>query len=684
MNSFYGGPAGQSFEIKAIFPTYYGADGLLGDINKGWKSSIAVGEYVMISYGEPSSDKFIANRDSDLAYAASANDPQKSYNSTLWRKGYDESAGGTGIVYTLISTLTGFTPRITASVKETLAPGSGAKAEVDTTRETYPDQVEIELSIPGSWNFDKGVQDIVEANVDVLPAVELRNIGSHGTNEAPDQAYLGRFKFTLPKSQNLLGIGVQVIEGVAHPEYDILDVGEKPKAYIITETENKDTVQGYYIIESYDSNNEPIYKKDGSGANILYTPTINTPILRVQLPQSQNLKEQVPVTHVKPSVTEADIRAWLDKTDVNNPVLNITIPNTWQFELADTILVNPGEDPGVTMAPNANGTHQILTFTLPRTGKFYQAATLPAVDDTYHDGDIVIVTSNNTIYELVDGDWVAKGTLLPSFNGTSKVNALDPYDAATKEAVKPTVELEQAADGTWSFTFGLPTAPLAEVTETKTLGPAEDATAAVEVSGADKLGFKFGIPRGSKMYSGTTEPGDAITGDYWLNTDTGDLYEYKESGKVAVANLVGPTGAALNFIADLGEQASIEAAIAVLDANYSDATSEQLYSANIADDSGNIAYWFYKTAAQVGVAGAWTYSQLTGAVDSFIARVYVESDDKAYSATYVNSLIEGLDTETGEKKTYSQAKIDELLKALDETLNTWGRFADLPDLTTTT
>lgn len=694
MNSFYGGPAGQSFEIKAIFPTYYGADGLLGDVNKGWKSSIAVGEYVMISYGEPSSDSFIANRDSDFAYAASANDPQKSYNSTLWRKGYDESVGGTGIVYTLISTLTGFTPRITASVKETLAPGSGAKAEVDTTRETYPDQVEIELSIPGSWNFDKGVQDIVEANVDVLPAVELRNIGSHGTNEALDQAYLGRFKFTLPKSQNLLGIGVQVIQGVAHPEYDILDVGEKPKAYIITETENKDTVQGYYIIESYDSNNEPIYKKDGRSANILYTPTINTPILRVQLPQSQNLKQQVPVTHVKPSVAEADIKAWLDKTDVNNPVLNITIPNTWQFELADTILVNPGEDPGVTMAPNANGTHQILTFTLPRTGKFYQAATLPAVDDTYHDGDIVIVTSNNTIYEFVDGAWEAKGTLLPSFNRTSKVDALDPYDATTKEAVKPTVKLEQAADGTWSFTFGLPTAPLAEITETKTLGPAEEATAAVEVSRADKLGFKFGIPRGSKVYSRVSDPTTDETievkdGDYWLLTDEnskdkGNLYKRENSQWVKEANLVGPTGAALNFIADLGEQASIEAAIAVLDATHSDATSEQLYSANIADDSGNIAYWFYKTAPQVGVAGAWTYSQLTGAVDSFIARAYVESDDKAYSTTYVNSLIEGLDTETGEKKTYSQAKIDELLKALDETLNTWGRFEDLPDLTTTT
>lgn len=674
MISFYGGPAGQSFEIKKCFSTFYD---LNVDIRDGWKSNIAIGEFVMVSYGDPSdvSGIYEANRLIDL------NDTNHNYNSTLWQKVYTEDeqktyienaeTGGyavatseTGINYRFISSCAGFTPRIKAEIVEWINPGLPAEVDVDTSAESgYPDTAKIEFKMPGSWNFEDGDIKVDPVDVNESPTINLENVGTEGNwdddtypddNENPPPAFMGRFTFKLPQAQNL--------QGVSSEEKD---ADATPIAYLVK--------SGTYNVTKRDENGDLITESKKA--------SVNEPIIVIELPQAQIIQEAIEVEEVLPSVKELSASL---TGDVNNPTLKLQIPQAWQFELADTKWVDPGVDPAVTIDQSEDGTTKVLTFILPRTGKFYQAATLPAVDDTYHDGDIVIVTSNNTIYELVGGDWVAKGTLLPSFNGTSKVNALDPYDATTKEAVNPTVKLEQAADGTWSFTFGLPTAPLAEVTETKTLGPAEEATAAVEVSGADKLGFKFGIPRGSKMYSGATEPGDTITGDYWLNTDTGDLYEYKESGKVVVANLVGPTGAALNFIADLGEQASIEAAIAVLDANYSDATSEQLYSANIADDSGNIAYWFYKTAAQVGVAGAWTYSQLTGAVDSFIARAYVESDDKAYSATYVNSLIEGLDTETGEKKTYSQAKIDELLKALDETLNTWGRFADLPDLTTTT
>lgn len=692
MISFYGGPAGQDFEIKWIFPTYYGVDGLLGDINKGWKSSIAVGEYVMVSYGEPSSDSFIANRDSDFAHAAQAGEEQKNYNSTLWRKGYDESTGGTGIVYVYISTFTGFTPRITASVKETLAPGSDAKAEVDTTKASYPDQVEIDLSIPGSWNFDKGIQDIVIADVGVKPEVVLKNIGTTGGddwNGTTSEAYLGRFKFTLPVAQNLLGIGVQVdADGNAHPEYDILNVGEKPIAYIITE--NEADVQGYYIIESYDSDYNPIYKKDENGVEILYTPHINTPILRVKIPQAQNIEEEVEVTHATPSVDEDNITAWLDKTtDVNNPTLHITIPNAWQFMLADTVEVDPGVSPEVKMVRNNEGTHQVLTFTLPRTGKFYQAQTLPAVGDPYKNGDIVIVTSNNTIYELAAGAWVAKGTLLPTFKSATAL-PLDPYDGTTLTPVSPTVKLEpDTTDGTWSLIFGLPAAPKAEVLDTTILGPEEKATAAAEISSATHIGFKFGIPRGSKLYSGVSEPTDAAIGDYWLDSDSeeGVLYKLETTGWVESARLVGPTGPALNIVADIGIVGSIDDAKAALTANYSDATSEQLYVATVDDGSTEISYWFYRTQDDIdGGSTDWRYVQLTGAMTSFISTQYLttDADNKAYSASYVNSLIEGLDTETGEKKTYSQAKIDELLKALDETLNTWGRFVDLPDLTTTT
>lgn len=669
MNSFYGGPAGQSFEIKQIFSSY---TALKADIEKGWKSNIAVGEFVMVSYGDPSTDEYVAARDVDLFNTNLSESERKNWNSTLWQKEYDEEDGsGTGISYRYISSCTGYTPRIGAEVVETLAPGKEAKAEIRDD-EGYPDNVTIDLRIPGSWDFKNGMQVTTTVDVNASPAVMLTNIGTAGTGDYEQRAYYGQFTFSLPRAQNLLGIGVQVIDGEAHPELDILDADELPMAYVITT--NEADVDGYYIIKSYDDNGNPVYD------TTLYTPTINTPILRVKIPRSQDIVRDINVTWAAPSVATENIDAWLDKTDVNNPILNITIPKAWQFALGDTTFVDPNIDPSVQMADD--GETKTLTFTLPYASKFYQASTLPIVDNTYHNGDIVIVTSTNEIFQLDNNEWVLKGTLLPAFKDAT-AEGINPYDADTKEPVTPTVELEQETDGSWSLSFGLPKMPTAEVLGTTTLGPAENATAGVEVSGADKLGFRFGIPRGSRVYSQATEPANMAIGDYWLNTDTGDLYEYKTSGKEAVANLVGPVGAALNFVADLGELPSIDAAIAVLDTNYPNATADQLYSANIADDAGNIAYWFYKTADQVGVAGEWSYSQLTGAVDSFIAREYVESDDKAYSATYINSLIEGTDTETGEKKIYSQAKIDELLSALDETLNTWGRFADLPDMTTT-
>ena len=92
------------------------------------------------------------------------------------------------------------------------------------------------------------------------------------------------------------------------------------------------------------------------------------------------------------------------------------------------------------------------------------------------------------------------------------------------------------------------------------------------------------------------------------------------------------------------------------------------------DNGGDISYWYFKTNA-----GEWARAQLTGGVSSLIENVYKANvDNKTYSINYLNSLIEGKDGETGKLTTYSKAKIDELLAALDDTLNTWGSFADLP------
>lgn len=77
---FYGGLNGQSFEIKETFNTH--AD-IITDLGYGWNSPIGVGEYILINYGEPGTEEYIANRNVD----GTAN-----WNGTIWQKIYDEDA----------------------------------------------------------------------------------------------------------------------------------------------------------------------------------------------------------------------------------------------------------------------------------------------------------------------------------------------------------------------------------------------------------------------------------------------------------------------------------------------------------------------------------------------------------------------------------------------------------------
>ena len=647
MISFYGGPAGQSFNIKKVFSTY--AE-LLNDINKGWKSEVAVGEFVMISYGEPGDSSYTTYRDTDLNAGYGNN------NSTLWQKIYNESSGtSTGIEYKFISSCTGFTPRITIGEVTTLAPGSDAAASIDTTATGYPDTVEIDLSIPGGWNFDEGAQDIEEVSIsdEEAPKVILTNIGSAGTKDYEKEAYYGRFTFYLKKSQKLAGI--EVVELAAE---------DPPYAYLVT--------SGTCTITNADESTSEV------------TASVDEPVLHIGLPQAQTItsidfnslgaSEEPTVTLVIESTDE------YPDASVSNPVLVFNLPIAWDILVnEDVTLANPLENASIEMVEDKDNSTKTLTFTLPRAAQFHYA---DSESDFAIQGDYYIIKSTGTVYGYneTSATWESIVCFVPQIDEEVEVEELTPYVAdGSGTQTTPTADIEYTSDDTWKFTFGLPTAPTIAVGYSF-IG-ASDTGIVTRTFTEDGQGIEinFQIPQGSELLTGVGAPtSTAKNGDFYLDANSGNVYKYIDGAWVQQdGNLKGPTGNPLNIVADLGEQTSVDDAITALNASYSDATSDQIYSAIIAGDSGNIAYWFYKTADQVGTEN-WSYSQLTGAVDSFIARSYVVSDDKAYSATYVNSLIEGLDEESGELKTYSQAKIDALLSALDDTLNTWGTFADLP------
>ncbi len=103
MTAFYGGPNGESFRIVHIFTTRYGkGDSIENDLKLGWTSPFPIGSYVMVSYGSPTNETFQDYYDQDMEVES------KNYNSTLWKKIYDEgSKTYNGISYQFIASMAG-------------------------------------------------------------------------------------------------------------------------------------------------------------------------------------------------------------------------------------------------------------------------------------------------------------------------------------------------------------------------------------------------------------------------------------------------------------------------------------------------------------------------------------------------------------------------------------------------
>ena len=88
MYSFYGGQKGQDFKINRIFSNR--AEDMVNDLKARWMSPVNVGDYVFISYGDPSrmneeDSIYNTNLQKDLQ------DTGKSYTNSLWQKIYVDS-----------------------------------------------------------------------------------------------------------------------------------------------------------------------------------------------------------------------------------------------------------------------------------------------------------------------------------------------------------------------------------------------------------------------------------------------------------------------------------------------------------------------------------------------------------------------------------------------------------------
>lgn len=145
MLSFYGGPAGKDFAIARVFPNKAAMD---ADVALGKDSPIYVGDYVLISYGDPNQSEFSANL---------AVDGDTSYNATLWKKEWEN-----GYSYREIVSIASSYPKFAAgNIESSLPFGAAPQLSIDSSSLANP---KIGLKMPAS--LEKGNNNIAKS---VLP-----------------------------------------------------------------------------------------------------------------------------------------------------------------------------------------------------------------------------------------------------------------------------------------------------------------------------------------------------------------------------------------------------------------------------------------------------------------------------------------------------------------------------------
>lgn len=161
MLSFYGGPAGKDFTIARVFPNKAAMD---ADVALGKDSPIYVGDYVLISYGDPNQSEFSANL---------AADGDTSYNATLWKKEWNN-----GYSYREIVSIASSYPKFAAgNIESSLKFGEAPQLTIDSSSLANP---KVGLKMPaslkaGTANVTESVTPTTKASVTPIYGGTLGN-----------------------------------------------------------------------------------------------------------------------------------------------------------------------------------------------------------------------------------------------------------------------------------------------------------------------------------------------------------------------------------------------------------------------------------------------------------------------------------------------------------------------------
>lgn len=218
------------------------------DINMGWKSSIPVGAFVVISYGEVNTDIYKERLKQDLEYGTYG------YNSTLWQKIYDENTNiNNGISYRLIMSMAGEMPEI-EFVRPIIVLDADQEPDIIVDK-TDPTNPKITFCLPQAQVMGQPSAEAIGPLED--PSVTIDNTDINHP----------KLKFKLPKA-------VQFYEG------DMF-AGKGQETFLATDPSFADYNIGDYYISRATGNIYVITDKSGNTCTFKYITCLNGEALHI-------------------------------------------------------------------------------------------------------------------------------------------------------------------------------------------------------------------------------------------------------------------------------------------------------------------------------------------------------------------------------------------------------------------
>lgn len=630
--SFYGGPAGQPFEIAKIFNTKVELD---SDLALTWGSPISDGQYVLISYGLPADEEYQTYRQKDIDTYG------KSYNATLWKKIFvDKSGEFGGLDYQLVTAMPGNTPAITVKSSTHAADEDPTvKFEVgmvDGKESNYETPI-FQFELPKAWSLNYTSQSV---NPDQDPKVELVQDAENGQ---------ATFNFETPRAWQI---------EFAHGEPE-----SQPKLEVLTSAETgekfmKLTLPDAFIWQSsYDSiaaDQEPNVTIDKSGNNAAFN-------FQFPKPWDISIQSTTKDAGAEPSIDVSK------NADTGKIIATLNLPQAQVMGQPEVQSVGPAELPNVKFSQGSTVNTPKLAFSLPRAVKFFYGTALGENNpDAFYNtslpnsltGDYYINATTGFIYEVIGKIDANTATLryvanLQSPTPSVTQVALSPYEASmdvpgTFTPAAPKVVRSVDPQNGWSLQFQIPKAPTPTIAPITFVGPEEQGTASVRPNSADSILFNFAIPRGANIFSGNSNLDIATIdgakpGDIYLHSVSGNIYKLNSSNKWVkqIGNIIGPQGPqgkALNIVASY---------IISSNAGYADTLAdgvryiEEQYTGTI--DSASVfaityeetesSYWYFKTSV-----GDWGRVLLNSGFAGALENEYTtdSADSKVYTAQYVN------------------------------------------------